>query len=153
MIDSAFVSRHLLISSPRCLLCQVTLTTRSSLFLPSTCRLCPSRHSLHPPQQLQFSVACAVMTAAGTARWVLYALLSCYTGHISRLQLVLNELRVPWKEYLRQKKEEEERSAEFKRQADGAPPHAAFCVFAADQRVQLLQFSCAPTARISPARP
>ena len=41
-------------------------------------------------------------------------------GHVSRLKLILSELRVPWKEYLRNKREEEERSREFKIQADGA---------------------------------
>ncbi len=40
-------------------------------------------------------------------------------GHISRLQLILSELRMPWKEYLRQKRDEEQRSVEFKRQAEG----------------------------------
>ena len=41
-------------------------------------------------------------------------------GHVSRLKLILSELRVPWKEYLRNKREEEERSRDFKIQADGA---------------------------------
>jgi hypothetical protein len=41
-------------------------------------------------------------------------------GHVFRLKLMLSELRVPWKEYLQNKREEEERSLEFKRQADGA---------------------------------
>ena len=99
--------------------------TRSSLFLRLTCPRCPSHHSLPPPQLPQSSDACAVNTAAAcTFGLICSSLLSRCTGHISRLQLVLNELRVPWKEYLRQKREEEQRSVEFKRQADGAHPLA-----------------------------
>jgi hypothetical protein len=138
--------------------------TRSSLSLRLTCPRCPSHHSLPPPQLPQSSDACAVNTAAACSLGLLCSpLLSRCAGHISRLQLVLNELRVPWKEYLRQKREEEQRSVVFKRPAHGAPPppppsppfpsppHAAFCAFLADERVQRLQFSPAPTARISPA--
>jgi hypothetical protein len=146
--------------------------TRSSLSQRLTCRRCPSHHSLPPPQLPQSSDACAVNTAAArTLGPIFSSLLSHCAGHISRLQLVLNELRVPWKEYLRQKREEEQRSVEFKRQADGAPPppHSPLPTppsplppppsplspltppSVPNERLQRLQFSPAPTVRISPA--
>ena len=48
-------------------------------------------------------------------------------GHIARLMLMLEALHMPWKDYLREKREEVERDVEFKRQADGEYMRVCLC--------------------------